>query len=200
MAAVLREQHWTAAEWARRAGVTPTNLTRFLRDPDGGSLPGAGTIGRLAWAAGSEPRFLADVPEATVWRVPLLSMAQLQAMLALARSRVHDFLRSALRDGAACVLIDRPASPRAFALRITSHHLNAGGVIHHDRIVLEPADVAPPRAGDLVAVLAGESVCAYRFYPPYLMPISTNAECVPILCDGAALIGVGVHVVRPLRA
>ena len=74
MAAVLRDNRWTAAEWARRAGVTPTNVTRFLKDPEAASLPGAGTIGRLARAAGCQPRFVAgngaDGWSVSAWRVP----------------------------------------------------------------------------------------------------------------------------------
>lgn len=200
MKRVLRDRGWTAAEWARRAGVTPTNLTRFLRDPHSGSLPGADTLGRLARAAGSEPRFLANGHEPSVWHVPLLTLAQLQTLLAIEACAAADFLGAVLRETGACVPVDRRTSPRAFALRVGSHHLNAGGVIVDDRIVVEPVDVVPPGTGDLVIVLDGDSVCAYRYYAPYLVPVSTDSGCVPMRWDGARVVGIGVHVSRPLRA
>src|SRR4051794_4130652 len=133
MAAVMRERGWTAAAWAKQAAVTPTNLTRFLRDPDGASLPGAETIGRLALAAGSEPRFLDGEPLPGAGRVPLLTVAQLRVVAGLGPEDAAAFLRKTLRQGGEAVLIDRPPSDRAFAITVTSAHLNAGGVIHDDQ-------------------------------------------------------------------
>lgn len=196
---VLQEQGWTAAEWARRADVTSTNLTRFLKNPENGSLPGAATIGRLARAAGSEPRFLENGHVIDVWRVPLLTLAQLKTMRSLSRRAAQAFIGDALRDGGQCVLHDRQTSPRAFALQISSHHLNASGVILDDRIIVEPEDLLPPRNGDLVVVVDGNSVCGYRFHPPYLIPTSTDSSCIPMRCDGATMVGVGIQIVRPLR-
>jgi hypothetical protein len=207
MSAVLRDNRWTAAEWARRADVTPTNLTRFLKDPDAASLPGAETIGRLARAAGCQPRFAPDggsdgQSSVGAWRVPLLKCGELAAMRALGPAGdVPAFLRGLLRgNGRQAVAVDERPSPGAFAVRISSRHLNAGGVIEDDVIVVEPADHhRPPRAGVLVVVLDGEHVCAYRHYPPLLVPVSTDSACVPMLCDDAAVLGVAVRIIRLLR-
>lgn len=199
MAGVLQDRGWTAAEWSRRAAVTPTNLTRFLRDPGNGSLPGADTIGRLARAAGCEPRFLPAAAAPAVWCVPLLGLDQVRMLLNVDGHGAVRFLEGLLRDGCDRVVIDVRPSPRAFALRITSHHLNAGGVIDRDQIVLEPAALVPPRTGDLVVVLDGDNICGYRYYPPYLVPISTNEGCVPMPCSAATVLGVGIHIRRDLR-
>ncbi|HET8727296.1 MAG TPA: XRE family transcriptional regulator [Alphaproteobacteria bacterium] len=199
MSGVLRNNGWTAAEWARRAAVTPSNLTRFLRNPAIGSVPGTETIGRLAQAAGTEPRFVSGGLENRVWRVPLLGAEDLEPLLSMDRLEAQDYLRSVTQVSENCVLLAERPSLRAFAVRITSHHLNAGGVILDDRVVLEPPDLVPPRVGDLVVVLEDRSVCAYRFYPPYLVPVSTDSACVPMRSDDARVIGVGTHIVRPLR-
>lgn len=199
MAGILQDRGWTAAEWSRRAGVTPTNLTRFLRAPEIGSVPGAETIGRLARAAGSEPRFLDDGAAPAIWRVPLLGHDQLRMLLKVDGHGAVRFLEGMLRDGCDRVVIDSRPSPRAFALRITSRHLNAGGVIDRDQVVVEPMALVPPRTGDLVIVLDGSDVCGYRYYPPYLVPVSTDEGCVPMPCSAATVLGVGVHVRRDLR-
>ena len=206
MAAVLRDNRWTAAEWARRAGVTPTNVSRFLKDPEAASLPGAETIGRLARAAGCQPRFVPDGgPDGQsvgAWRVPLLACAELAAMRALGPAGdVGAFLRGLLRgNGRAAVVVDERPAPGAFAVRVGSCHLNAGGVIEDDVIVVEPPDHhGPPRAGALVVVLDGERVCAYRQYPPLLVPVSTDSACVPMLCRDAAVLGIAVRIGRVLQ-
>jgi hypothetical protein len=199
MSVVMRERGWSAAAWARRAAVTPTNVTRFLRDPDRASLPGADTIGRLALAAGSEPRFLDALPAGIVKHVPLLTVAQIRELSGLAADDAADFLSKVLRDGGGSVLVDRVPSPRAFAVAVNSDHLNAGGVIHDDEIVVEPLDLAAPRPGDLAVSIDGDSVCVHRWYPPYLVPVSTERDCAPRRCDEAVVVGIAMHIVRRLR-
>ncbi len=200
MTGVMSERGWTAAAWAKAAGVTPTNLTRFLRDPDAASIPSAETLGRLSWAAGSEPRFLADGQPGGFHRVPLLSVEQARMAMRLERRRCRSYLAALLEEGGKSVLIDRQASARALALRITSSHMNAAGVIADDRIVLEPVDLLPPRTGDLVVTLEGDCCCGYRYFHPLLVPVSTDAACVPVSCENAAILGVAIYLVRPLHS
>ena len=107
---------------------------------------------------------------------------------------------AALLGGGPSVLLDRPTSPRAFALQINSLHMNAGGLLPRDQIVIEPVDQVPPRKGDMVITVDGTSLCAYRYYHPQLVPISTDPDCCPMVADGAEVVGVAILVVRPLRA
>lgn len=197
----MADRGWNAAAWARRAEVTPTNVTRFLKHPETASLPSAETIGRLAWAAGCEPRFLAngDGADPGFCRVPLLTLDQARTALDLPAAHRHRYLAALLRERSPCVLIDHHASDGALALRITSQHMNAAGLIPDDRIVLEPVDSLPPRRGDLVVAIDNDCICGYRYYHPLLVPVSTDAKCMPLLCDGALIAGVAVHVIRPLR-
>ncbi|MGQ9365164.1 XRE family transcriptional regulator [Azospirillum sp. ST 5-10] len=199
MTGVMEARGWSARAWAQAAGVTASNLTRFLHDPAGGSLPGTDTIGRLARTAGCEPRFLDDGLFPPLCRVPVLTLAQVLDMLRLGRRAAEVYLADRLRDGGACVAVDRPSSPRAFALCVGSRSLNAAGVLPEDRVVLEPLDLLTPRAGDVVVTVHGDAVCGYRYYPPHLVPVSTDPECCPTAIDGAHVAGVAVQVVRPLR-
>ena len=196
----MLERDWTAAAWAKRAEVTPTNLTRFLKDPENASLPSAETIGRLAFAAGVEPRFLSgNAPVSTTCRVPVLSHEQIRVVMGMTRARAEEYVTDILNDGARCVLLDQPTSRRAFALQINSLHMNAGGLLPQDQIVIEPVDQMPPRKGDMVITVDGTSLCAYRYYHPQLVPISTDPACCPMFAEGADLVGVAILVVRPLR-
>lgn len=200
MTGVMEARGWSAGAWARMAGVTATNLTRFLRDPVMGSLPSADTLARLARLAGSEPRFLDDRAYPPVSRVPVLTLEQVHIFLDLGRRPGETFLAGALRDGAASVAMDGATSPRAFALRILSKSLNAAGVLPQDYVVLEPLDVLPPQVGDVVVTVGDGTVCGYRFFPPQLLPVSTDPDCHPTRIDRAHVAGVAVQVVRALRA
>jgi SOS-response transcriptional repressor LexA len=199
MSGVIDERGWSAASWARQAEVTPTNLTRFLRDPETASLPSAETIGRLAWAAGEEPRFLGLPQETSGTRVPVLDLAGLRALQLLGQRQAEEFLDEARRNNGPGVFYDRQASRRAFALRVTSLHMNAGGLVPNDIVVLEPADLVPPQRGNLVVTSEGEHICAYRWHPPLLVPASTDPKCEPAQCDEVSIIGVAIHLVRTLR-
>lgn len=217
MTGLMLERDWTAAGWARRAGVTPTNLTRFLKDPVAGSLPSAETLGALARAAGSEPRFLrsgdghssdglpGEGAAAIVVRVPLLSLEQALTLRALERRSAEAFLAEAFLDeqrrgNGGWVPLDRPVSRRAFALTLTFPSLNAAGVLPDDRVVLEPLDIVPPRPGDVVVTVDKGGAQGLRWFPPHLLPVSADPTLAPIACDGAPIAGVAVHMVRRLRA
>ena len=84
---VLQEQGWSAEEWARRAGTSPTNITRILAVEDF-SLPNADTLARLAIAAGSQPDLTSrkgkEGPHNTV---PLLDRQQVLDYLNLPASQ-----------------------------------------------------------------------------------------------------------------
>jgi len=216
MSGVLHQRGWSAAAWAREAGVTPTNLTRFLKDPDTASLPSAETIGRLARAAGSEPRFLSPAgpgsgrpngggPDGTgangaAKRVPVLSSAQFRRVMEMPDGEAVSHLARLLRDGAPSLPFDHGVTERACALKVTTLHMNAGGMLPDDYVVVEPPDRLPVEMGDLVVVLDGDGVCGYRYYPPLLVPVSTDSGCsTPLRLDQAAIAGVAVQLVRPLR-
>lgn len=196
---VMEARGWSAAHWSRLAQVTPSNLTRFLSDPARGSLPSTETIGRLARAAGAEPRFIDEMEPVPVLRVPLLDHDQVLALLDLGRRAAETFLAAALQQNGTGVAVERSASSRAFALTIASRSLDAAGVLPEDKVVLEPPDVLEPRVGDMVVTVGGGAFCAYRFFPPHLLPVSTDPGCGPASIADARVAGVAVHVLRVLR-
>lgn len=51
---VLLEKGWCAADWARHAGTSATNITRFLQ-PEHNVMLSTRTLAKLADAAGSQP-------------------------------------------------------------------------------------------------------------------------------------------------
>lgn len=57
MRETLEQRGWTASDWARKAGTTPTNITRFL-DPTSRIVPRADTIFKLASVAGTQPQLV----------------------------------------------------------------------------------------------------------------------------------------------
>jgi len=50
MRGIMNEHHWTAQQWAREAGTTPTNITRFVKGSS--HIPSYVTLVKLAHAAG----------------------------------------------------------------------------------------------------------------------------------------------------
>lgn len=56
MRSVLETKGWSANEWAKAAGTTPTNITRMLGPK--GALPNVDTLVKLARIARSQPNFL----------------------------------------------------------------------------------------------------------------------------------------------
>lgn len=202
MTGVLDERDWTAAAWARAADVTPTNLTRFLKDPGTASLPSAETIGRLAIAAGREPRFLDTMTASAAPArpgIPLLLPEQARQLRQQTDLEVPAFLDQVRRTGAPCLEPDPSATARAFAMRITSLHMNAGGWVPGDCVVLEPADRNSLRRGDAIVVLVGDQVCGFRCHPPLLVPASTDSACCPLLLDEAVIVGIAIRLLRDLR-
>ena len=197
---VMEERDWTAAAWAKRADVTATNLTRFLKDPGTASMPSAETIGKLAFAAGSEPRFLStNTPLSPACRVPVLSHEQIRKVMALSRSAAQDYVSAALLGGT-----QRSAGPADIAPRLrasdqfAAHERRRAAAARSDRDRADRSGAA--RKGDMVITVDGTSLCAYRYYHPQLVPISTDPDCCPMVADGAEVVGVAILVVRPLRA
>jgi len=58
MRSVLADKGWSASEWARRAGVNPSSVTRPM-DPACRIVMGLGTVARLSRACGTQPNLAA---------------------------------------------------------------------------------------------------------------------------------------------
>lgn len=55
MRQVMNDKGWSANSWAVKAGTSPSNITRFLKE--GNFTPSSATLSKLAYVAGSQPNF-----------------------------------------------------------------------------------------------------------------------------------------------
>src|SRR5690606_38619913 len=65
MTAVMKLRGWTARQWAIRADVDPTTITRIVRNPEKASTTSMQTLKKLADAAG-EPMPMLDATQAGI--------------------------------------------------------------------------------------------------------------------------------------
>ena len=183
---VMRENDWSAEDWARHAGTSPTNLTRLLSRDDA-SLPGTETLFKLSRAAGSQPDLIGLVssPKHTV---PLFTLEQIIKMAhALPVDPSIELPQ---------VVTTSKRSKKAFAAKIETDTLNTRGLLAGDIVVIEPDEVVVH--GALVAVLHDETLKPLLYHPPFFMPQSSNAAHQPVPMDQAIMIGRIVQIVRDI--
>lgn len=140
---VLSSRNWTASEWARRAGTSPTNITRFL-SPVSKLVPSGGTISKLARAAGSQPRLnpYVDVNATSAWQVALIS-AHTTAAFSPPLLWEH-VMNSAVPKQT--ISVDGPLDGPAFVTDVPAMGMSARGIVPGDRILVEQCrtkDLAP---------------------------------------------------------
>jgi SOS-response transcriptional repressor LexA len=178
MRQVLAENGWSAAEWARRAGIAPTTLTRIL-DPVSNQVPSTETVTRLSRVAGSQPNLGSFEPVGSR-AVPLYLYGD--AM------------------GSVCghVLAAQPVSEDAYAVRLTTDILNQAGILPGDIVIVEPTDRVAPMNGKIVLAEdeMGDQVVG-RVMTPWLMPASTGKH-EPRLLEDLQIMGVVVAMNRQL--
>ena len=92
------------------------------------------------------------------------------------------------------------ASASAFAIELETDAMTLGGLLPGDILVCEPENVMPPKHGNAVVYLDNETVSSAKYYPPFLMPSSSNEEHKPVQLerDGIKMIGTIVYQVRYL--
>jgi hypothetical protein len=152
MREVMAAKGWSANEWAKRAGTSPTNITRVL-SPTSGIIPSGATISKLSRAAGSQPKldFKYDLSVSSSWQVPLLngtlfsafSPRQLWEYVMNPASPLQTIAVDGPVDGP-CVVTDVPAlgmvargitvGDRILVERMTARDLEPGNVVlfQHD--------------------------------------------------------------------
>jgi SOS-response transcriptional repressor LexA len=174
---VMKTNNWSAEEWARKAKTSPTNLTRFLSS--GTTTTSGKTLIKLATAAKSTPPLgperLTDITE-----VP----------------HYGDFMGKVIKGTFA---VHGNVSTKAFAVEAQSDSLSLGGILPGDILVCEPESVLPQKTGALIAYLLDEEICVAKFFPPYLMPQSSNPMHEPVAANDVEIIGTVVNQVRDLR-
>jgi hypothetical protein len=178
MRQVLEDKNWTASEWAKRAGTSPTNISRVL-SPTSEIIPTSATLAKLSRAAGSQPN-LGAYQRVIAERVPLRSLDRLMET-----------------NPDKTIIAPVELSDEAFAVKITTDAMNGAGIMEGDVVFCEPINQVPPTIGKIVVAHANGTGFIGKFAPPWLMPQSTGAHNPQPLAE-LEIIGVCVMVTRPL--
>jgi len=177
MQEVMDRNNWSAEEWARAAATSPTNITRFLSKRD--YVPSGRVLDELANAARSRPPLGPE--SATVTEIPLLQESEMGEIL----TRRFSTTANVSRD--------------SFAVRLETDTMSLGGIIPGDMMVIEPERTLPRRHGAVMAFRSGGKTYAARYFPPYMMPQSTNPAHSPIRESDVEVLGTVVQIIRDLR-
>jgi len=134
MREVMTQKDWTAGQWAKRAGTTPTNITRFL-SPSASVMPSSSTLAKLSRAAGSQPRLnpFQNLNVDFASHVPCISAA-------LVRGFKPEQLKGYMMTPAGMantIAIDGPIEGPAFVSDVPSLGMTGRGIAAGDRILVE---------------------------------------------------------------
>jgi SOS-response transcriptional repressor LexA len=194
---VMRQKGWTAAEWARRAGTSPTNITRVLA-PANVIVPKSSTLALLAEAAGSQPRLAYNsMPSETpAVFVQLLTLEELNSI-----SASNLWTRQMTIKGHARAQIDRPVLGPAFVTAIEDHSMEARGLFAGDRVLVEkPTDI---KAGDIILARVRGRVTVAEYRPPLVMfrpsaMLIDHPQMQPVPQTEAEILGRVTRLIRDL--
>ena len=196
MRRVMQEHGWSAAEWARKANTSATNITRFLNGA-AKHIPSSKTIAALARVAGYGPNYL-DLATQTMnasRALPLVSNpAQLQIVVDKRRKRELESLVSVL------VSINRIFDGTMFVVEITESSFDANGVMAGDTVVVLPEKEQPLEPNSKVVAMNDQGKAGvYMYNPPYLTTASTSG-LGPLKLDSTDMkvIGTAIQVQREL--
>lgn len=185
MRQVLDENNWTAAEWARRANTSPTNITRFLKDLR--YMPSGTTIDKLAGVV--------QLP-APLGNGKRLSLEGRHVPLVEKGAGIVD-LNHHSKDHVVTMV---PVGVDALAIYIDTDRFSLGGILPGDIVIFEPTHVREPEDNDLVVVLTSEGVEVGRVKEPLLLPHSSDPKHYPLELDKVdVVLGIAVEQVRRLR-
>lgn len=188
MLQVLKARGWAPEAWARRAETTPTNLTRFIRDPVAAPLPSSRTLAQLGHAAGDVPPLLPYQLAIPTVKVPRLSTQMLLAGATSSNQGAGGYVE--------WVAVMDDVSTHTFAVSLETDAMQARGLVAGDILIVDP-DI-PPVHGAVIAVLLEDKVSAGIYGPPYLIPQATSAEHKPLPIGKVRVLGVCRQAIKRL--
>lgn len=196
MRRVMSEHNWSAAQWARQADTSATNITRFLNGA-AKHIPSSKTIAALARVAGYGPNYL-DLSTQTMnasRALPLLeNPAQLQIIIDKRRRKDLESLSSVL------VSVNRVFDGVMFVVEITESSFDANGVMSGDHVVVLPEKEQPLEPNSKVVAMNEQGKAGvYMYNPPYLTTASTSG-LGPLKLDSTDMkvVGTAIQVQREL--
>lgn len=193
MQGVMDDKNITASEWARKAGTSPTNITRFIRERK--FTPRGSTLIKLAEVVGVSPPVLGndDVQAYTVSIIPHVHSS------ALTGWNGTEKLRRLAKEGDEVATVAR-ISKNSFAVTLTENTMMLEGFIVGDKMVIDPD--AKPRHGDKVAALhpSDKTVGCFKYKPPFLLARTVGSDSDVIEIKDRTILGVVVQQVRDCLA
>lgn len=147
MREVLAMKDWSANEWAKRAGTSPTNITRVLA-PTSKIIPSAATISKLARVAGSQPKLNphSELQAQRAWQVPLVAARVLSGF---SPRQLWDYVMSS-SAAVQSIAVDGPIDGPALVTDVPTLGMAARGIVPGDRILIEKVHAKDLRPGHVV--------------------------------------------------
>jgi len=198
MRSVMERRHWSAEHWARVAGTSATNITRFLRGTT--HVPSTRTLARLSQACGSMPEIgqqvLSLVPADRA--VPLYSAKDAVNVLLLGKEPRKP-------TGRNVITTMQEVSVHAFAVEVSSRRMELRGITPRDIVICEPVAVLRPQPGSVVLYAVdvakpGEGLGTFElgvFREPFITHHSIDGPEV-VAVEDATIVGVAVEARRSI--
>lgn len=196
MRKVLQEKGWTAAEWARRAGTTPTNITRVL-SPTATIVPKGETLALLARAAGSQPQLspLKDMTASV--QVPFLSKDPAYWYTS------SQFWKWILNETHPKAQVDRNPQGPAFVMAVQDAGMEGRGLVEGDRILVVRVPISQLEEGDVVVGFLDGRLVIVDWYGKLIafrpaVALAMQAQYKPRPASEFTLYGKAISMVRDL--
>lgn len=187
MERVLRFNDWTAATWCKNAGISPTVVTRFMKNPDA-PVPSTISIYKLSEVVGFGPDFV------TKNTVPLLVTCS--EVLLWVEKKSTPASTTFIHAGDVVSL-------GTFALKARSLNVLNRGITSGSTIIVDSE--RKPELGDVVVAMRSGSGAPgedemelFVYKPPYLEPSTPAGPPVTWPLKGAEIAGVVTRLIVDL--
>lgn len=195
---VMTAKGWTASAWARKAGTSPTNITRFLQ-PTATVLPSSDTLSKLARAAGSQPKLgnAIDVIATRGWQLPYVPVTVVSAYAPMQLWEIVMDGRSAFE----MLMVDAPLDGPAVVTDVFGMGMAARGIMPGDRIIVERIQKKDVEAGQIIMFTHEGKVKVAEWQSPLLIfhPLGVGlSDWAPIRTSEVEVYGRVRRVVREL--
>lgn len=182
----MREYGWTKRQWALKAGITETSITRFMSD-EKASIPSGQTIAALSAVVPSMPfTFSQGQP---VHYIPVLNKQELMELKNdMSKVRYTEFINSNE------VLPISSDQTGLVACVLEQDCIKSKGLARGTTVILDM--LKNPEDGNIVVVVHDEKLLAYQVTGESLW--SENTEFPTISLAKSQIMGVAVNTINQL--
>lgn len=179
---ILAIKGWSAETWARAAGTSGTNITRFLNGKSS-FLPSATTLIKLAGGAGVAPP-LVNIKASQLY-IPCVNATDLRKLTA--EGTIPSKALVKITQTATNKIPVEPKFGKCVAFVLDLSSLSLDGLSAGATVIVDTK--AKPVAGQKVVALVNMRIGAFLYHPPHLVSRSTET-IAPVDLDSALLLGV----------